>query len=182
MVRLRESCRQDLGTRKEPVIMIPPSHPIPSHPKPLTSLHSSGARDILKQYFNDIGGKPTDPKTTPAKPKRGKRKSTLATENTPSLDSSAAKSSKKRKLNGASTAAAAVAAVEKFPVGSWEDYVESVAISEAYTDDNPDGAPSLEAHLLWRNRGPSIHSIETVRQKCPQKVTTTPCPHPLPSC
>lgn len=107
---------------------------------------------------------------TPAK--RGRKRKSEAPEATPDVDESA--KSKKRKSNGTTSATKPAILDYKLPIGSWEDDIESIdSIAEKLVAGKTKNAkPTKELYVLaiWNNGARFEHSVETIRQKCPQKV------------
>ncbi|PSK34099.1 hypothetical protein B9Z65_8425 [Elsinoe australis] len=119
-----------------------------------------GAADILQAYHKKIGGTPQPEDEKKGKGRgKGKRKATTATESpTP-----AAKRGRKSETNGA---------VWKAPTGSWEnalDYIETIS------EDPAKGSKGKKDHtlnvfLVFSDGHKATFSLETVRNKCPQKL------------
>ncbi|KAF1350031.1 hypothetical protein BDV97DRAFT_278416, partial [Delphinella strobiligena] len=113
----------------------------------------SGAPDILDEYHKKVGGPPTKPHT-PAK--RGRKRN------------------KKRKTNGTTSATKPATLDYKLPIGSWEDDIESIdsVAEKLVAGKTKNDKPTKELYVLaiWNNGARFEHSVETVRQKCPQKV------------
>ncbi|KAI4802670.1 hypothetical protein E4T44_11207 [Aureobasidium sp. EXF-8845] len=123
----------------------------------------SGAMDVLKAYWDKIGGKPQPKPKTPAK--KGTKRKSLA-QHTPEPDASS--TTKKRARKSIKTAdEPGDTKTPTLPEGSWEDHVELVEAVEK--SDHGE----LMFFLKWQDGSKTQHSAQLCRQKCPQKVIYT---------
>jgi chromobox protein 1 len=113
------------------------------------------ATDVLKEYFEDIGGRPEKKGV-----KRKGRASTAKSETgTPA-------SSTKR------TKAAKEEPVEKAwipPPGSWEHDVSHIDTVEQSVDPKT-GKDAKYAYIVWNNQRKTQHPLKHIYAKCPQKM------------
>jgi chromobox protein 1 len=109
--------------------------------------NSDGARDVLNEYFEEIGGRPEAGK------KRKGRKSTADSES-----SKLATNKRLKKENEWSP-----------PPGSWEHDVNYVDTVEELRDQDT-GKKVRYAYLVWLNQKKTQHPLPHVYQKCPQKM------------
>ncbi|KAF2732542.1 hypothetical protein EJ04DRAFT_469935 [Polyplosphaeria fusca] len=107
----------------------------------------TGAMDVLREYWEAIGGKP-EVKSR----KRKGRKSAAESESTPAQ----IKRVKKEKEWSP-------------PPGSWELDVDHVDTVEESVD-NTTGKLARFAYLVWSNQKKTQHPLNHVYQKCPQKM------------
>lgn len=107
-----------------------------------------GARDVLNEYLEEIGGRP-EVKTK----KRKGRKSAAESESAPPATSKRMKKEKEWSP----------------PPGSWEDDVDYVDTVEE-TRNPSTGKLERYAYLVWNNRRKTQHPLPHTYQKCPQKV------------
>ncbi|PNS16226.1 hypothetical protein CAC42_6333 [Sphaceloma murrayae] len=117
-----------------------------------------GAKDILDQYHKKNGGVPK-PDTKKGKgPGRGKRKAEASDSPAP-----VTKRGRKSDTNGAAW---------KPPPGSWEKEVNTIeTISEnTFKDTKGKKSEALNVFLVFNDEHKAAYSMETVRQKCPQKL------------
>ncbi|KAG8631361.1 hypothetical protein KVT40_000501 [Elsinoe batatas] len=118
-----------------------------------------GAADILEAYHTKIGGEPTKKGRGPAKGTKRKAESTTA---------SPAPTKRSRKSGSA------VNGKEwKAPDGSWEKQVNAIeTISEEPFKDAKSRKRNdkLNVFLVFNDGHKASYSIDTVRQKCPQKL------------
>ncbi|CAI6331991.1 unnamed protein product [Periconia digitata] len=108
-----------------------------------------GAKDVLEEYHNSIGGDPAPPTN-----KRKGRKSAADSESaTPVVPNKRVKQKK----------------VWEPPKGSWETEVDYVETVEELADPTT-GKYQRFAYLRWSNRKKTQHPLAHVYQKCPQKM------------
>jgi len=124
----------------------------------------SGAMDVLKAYWDKIGGKPEAKPKTPAK--KGTKRKSLA-QHTPDPDATSTTKKRGRKSiktddepEDAKTAA--------LPEGSWEDHVKQIEAVEK--PDHGEFKGVLRFFLEWEDGHKTQHSSQLCRQKCPQKL------------
>jgi chromobox protein 1 len=109
-----------------------------------------GARDVVEEYFEEIGGRP--------KPKGGQKR-------------------KGRQAGVTSESATPAASAKKIkaektwvpPQGSWEHDVDYIDTVEERADPKT-GELAKFAYLVWTNEKKTQHPLKHVYQKCPQKV------------
>lgn len=126
----------------------------------------SEASEILKEYYERVGGKEKileESKSALKTKKRGRP----ATDRTPSS------TSKKSRKNGdhpsnTSPPATAKRAEWKPPAGSWED---DVAELDACEDED---TGKLMVYLTWKNGQKTQHETSVIYKRCPQKVCYFP--------
>lgn len=112
---------------------------------------------MLKEYFEDIGGRPEKPEKGT---KRKGRASTVKSETgTP------ASSSKRTKKE----AAEPVEKVWSPPPGSWEHDVSHIDTVEQSIDPKT-GKEAKYAYIVWNNQKKTQHPLKHIYTKCPQKV------------
>jgi chromobox protein 1 len=109
-----------------------------------------GAVDVLKEYFEEIGGRP-EPLTG------GKRKGRAAGGKS---ESATPASTTKRIKQEKSWSP---------PTGSWEHDVDFIDTVEERLDPKT-GKLGKFAYLVWTNEKKTQHPLHHVYQKCPQKV------------
>lgn len=141
---------------------------------------------MLKEYFDDIGGRPEKPgkaaktaKTAKAAgkaetgTKRKGRASIAKSETaTPASSSKRAKQTKQVKEES----------VEKAwspPPGSWEHDVSHIDTVEQSIDPKT-GKEARYAYIVWNNQKKTQHPLKHIYTKCPQKVRHTPSAHAAP--
>lgn len=56
----------------------------------------------------------------------------------------------------------------KLPKGSWEDQVASIDTIEEALDDK--GVMQRFVYVMWENGSKTRHQLQTVNEKCPQKM------------
>lgn len=115
--------------------------------------------DVLKAYWEKIGGKPQAKPKTPAK--KGTKRKSLA-QQTPEADSSSTAKRRGRKSIKTADEPTQEKALS-LPEGSWEDHVQEVDAVEETRD-------GLMFFLVWEDKSRTQHSAQQCRQKCPQKV------------
>lgn len=115
------------------------------------------AADVLKEYFEDIGGRPEKPdKGT----KRKARASTAKSETgTP------AATSKRTKTRDEPAAEKAWSP----PPGSWEHDVSHIDTVEQGIDPKT-GKEAKFAYIVWNNQKKTQHPLKHIYTKCPQKM------------
>lgn len=128
----------------------------PPLPPPRADCPRETAADVLKEYYDDIGGPPERPA------KGTKRKSTAATpKSATATPASSAKRSRK-----------APEPPEKPwspPPGSWEHDVSHIDTVEQNLDPKT-GRDAKFAYIVWNNQKKTQHPLQHVYTKCPQKV------------
>jgi chromobox protein 1 len=115
----------------------------------------SGATEVLKEYFESIGGRPVAPEKKPKK--RGRKKSGVpeSQESTPAAPAiPPAKRAKK---------------AWEPPPGSWENDVEEVTTVDE-KENLQTGKVERQACLNWKNGHKTQHSLPIIYRKCPQKM------------
>lgn len=110
-----------------------------------------GAADVIKEYFEDIGGRP--------EPKGGQKRKGRASGVKSESGTPAASSAKRVKQEKAWSP----------PPGSWEHDVSHIDTVEE-SQDPKTGALGRFAYLVWNNNKKTQHPLKHVYQKCPQKV------------
>lgn len=114
---------------------------------------SEGAIEILKEYWEEIGGRPA-PKSGGTK--RKGRKSGVADSEAGTPAASTKRAKKEEEWSP--------------PPGSWEnevDYVETVAETISPTT----GEKQRVGYLVWQGtHGKTQHPLHIIYQKCPQKM------------
>ena len=125
---------------------------------------SEGAKDILQEYWNKIGGKPKDePEPSSVKKGRGKRK---AVDTPASASPALAKKGRKGKAEPAANGNKR----DLPPPDTWEVTVDSIVTIEELAETD-DGQPkSYMVYLAFNDGRKSSFNMRTVRQNCPQKV------------
>jgi chromobox protein 1 len=120
--------------------------------------------DVLKAYWDKIGGKPQAKPKTPAK--KGTKRKSMA-QITPEPD--ATSTTKRRERKSLKTADEPdQVKTPSLPEGSWEDHVQAIDVVE-----KPDSGVNrgvLMVYLLWEDDSRTQHTAQQCRQKCPQKV------------
>ncbi|KAI9818897.1 MAG: hypothetical protein M1827_007718 [Pycnora praestabilis] len=126
-----------------------------------------GAKDILNEYFESIGGRPVlNKKTKPAKatvavtPESGRKRKNQA--NGKKTKDEAKGSKKKRRLPASPSPPASSKRWEP-PSGSWEDSIQGIDTLEATENE-------LWVYLVWNDGHRSRHLTQKVYQKCPQRM------------
>lgn len=145
----------------------------------------SGASELLQEYWEKIGGKPTAVKTAK---KRGRQsEGGSATPDTTKKQKTAQKPERKSlpaKRARQSLPDVSLVGTEapeegwKPPEGSWENHIQSVETVEKDDDDN------LWAYVIWnhrtpegkflRSRHPADKGERSCYEKCPKKVCLEP--------
>lgn len=120
--------------------------------------------DVLKAYWDKIGGKPQAKPKTPAK-KGTKRKSMV--QHTPEPEATSTTKRRGRKLLKTADEPDQEKA-PALPEGSWEDHVQSIDAVEKPNSGVNKGV--LMVYLLWEDDSRTHHTAQQCRQKCPQKV------------
>ncbi|KAF2847485.1 hypothetical protein T440DRAFT_481713 [Plenodomus tracheiphilus IPT5] len=110
-----------------------------------------GAVDVMKEYFEEIGGRPE-----PKGQKRKGRPSMAKSESGSGTPASLAKRPKQEKQWSP-------------PPGSWEHDVSYVDTVEE-TPDPKTGEFTKYVYLVWNNQKKTQHPLKHVYQKCPQKM------------
>ncbi|KAH0338383.1 hypothetical protein KCU81_g7645, partial [Aureobasidium melanogenum] len=126
----------------------------------------SGAMDVLRAYWDKIGGKPSAKPKTPAK--KGTKRKSMA-QDTPEV--AATSTTKKRGRKSTKTVDADVAEdnnMSSLPEGSWEEHVQLIDAVEKPDEGEHKGV--LMIYLLWENGSRTQHTAAQCRQKCPQKL------------
>ncbi|OSS47083.1 hypothetical protein B5807_09830 [Epicoccum nigrum] len=114
------------------------------------------AADVLKEYFEDIGGRPE-------KPEKGtKRKGRASTAK--SVTGTPASTTKRTK-----TKAEPVEKAWSPPPGSWEHDVSHIDTVEENIDPKT-GKDTRYAYLVWNNQKKTQHPLKHIYTKCPQKM------------
>ncbi|KAF2998528.1 hypothetical protein E8E13_004762 [Curvularia kusanoi] len=114
------------------------------------------AADVLKEYYEDIGGRPEKPEKGT---KRKGRASTVKSETgTPASSSKRTKTKEEPAEKPWSP-----------PPGSWEHDVSHIDTVEQSVDPKT-GKEAKYAYLVWNNGRKSQHPLRHVYTKCPQKM------------
>jgi len=127
----------------------------------------SGAKDLLIEYHQKIGGRP---KLTDLSASSRKRKQS----GTPTAKQSGAKGRKKTK-NGDDESTPTVKKQIKEekewapPAGLWEEAVISVESVEQAVDPKS-GDTQLIAYVVWNDERKTQHPVKLLYRKCPQKM------------
>lgn len=119
---------------------------------------------MLKEYYDDIGGRPERPSKATKATKGTKRKDTTTTQSDAGTPAPSSKRSKK-----------ATEPVEKAwspPPGSWEDDVSHIDTVEQSIDPRT-GKDAKFAYIVWNNQKKTQHPLKHIYTKCPQKVDHT---------
>ncbi|KAL1801211.1 hypothetical protein ACET3X_001553 [Alternaria dauci] len=116
-----------------------------------------GAVDVIKEYFQSIGGRP--------EPKGQKRKGRPSLAGTKSDSGTAASSTKRAKADKVEKRVAQWSP----PPGSWEHDVSWIDTVEQ-TKNPKTGELEKFAYLVWNNGQKTQHPLKHVYQKCPQKM------------
>jgi hypothetical protein len=150
---LREPQGPHLGARGEHVRR----DPTPTPRAPADNRRETAA-DVMKEYFEDIGGRPE-------KPTKGtKRKSAPAAAATKSETGTPASTSKRSRK-----AAEPVEKAWSPPPGSWEHDVSHIDTVEQSLDPKT-GKDAKFAYIVWNNQKKTQHPLKHIYTKCPQKV------------
>ncbi|TKA67277.1 hypothetical protein B0A49_05627 [Cryomyces minteri] len=144
-----------------------------------------GAADVLKEYYTKIGGKPIQKsKSTPAQSSargKGKRKASPAAAESPAPTSAGKPRGKKAKLNGESASGTPEIASKKGkpaenwepPKGLWEDEIMAIdTVEESTKQVKTTGKEERElvAYVMWNNGRRTVHPLNVIHKKCPQKM------------
>ncbi|KAF9697553.1 hypothetical protein EKO04_004341 [Ascochyta lentis] len=116
------------------------------------------AADVLKEYFEDIGGRPENKGTK----RKGRASMAKSEEPTPAATSKRSKPSKPSKPEP----------VEKAwspPPGSWEHDVSHIDTVEQSIDPKT-GKEAKYAYIVWNNQKKTQHPLKHMYTKCPQKM------------
>ncbi|KZM28269.1 uncharacterized protein EKO05_0010743 [Ascochyta rabiei] len=122
------------------------------------------AADVLKEYYEDIGGRP-DNKGTKRKGRASMAKSDSATPASSSKRPKQTTHSKQLKQPKAEP-------VEKAwspPPGSWEHEVSHIDTVEQSIDPKT-GKEAKYAYIVWNNQKKTQHPLKHIYIKCPQKM------------
>ncbi|KAJ4340615.1 hypothetical protein N0V95_007440 [Ascochyta clinopodiicola] len=113
------------------------------------------AADVLKEYYEDIGGRPENKGT-----KRKGRASTAKSDSaTPGSSSKRPKQSKSESVEKAWSP----------PPGSWEHDVSHIDTVEQSIDPKT-GKEAKYAYIVWNNQKKTQHPLKHIYTKCPQKM------------
>jgi len=119
-----------------------------------------GAADVVEEYHQKIGGRPTKDKAS-AKKGRGKRKTESEAEPSPAPSASKRNKRAKTEANGSGPSV---------PTGDWEVEVRDIQTIEDSPPTKSGSKASLKVYLMFTNGYRSAFAMSTVRQRCPQKV------------
>lgn len=125
---------------------------------------------LLKSYWDSIGGKP-EPET------KGKRKRQSASASAAPESSGRGRGRKRSRVDGESATPDAHQVIRgkpkwEIPKGSWEKVISSIDTLEEVR--NPqDGKNQVFGLVVWENGQKSKYSLNTLKQKCPQKVSVS---------
>lgn len=120
------------------------------------NLSRDGAIDVMKEYFEEIGGRPEPPE--PKGQKRKGRQSIVKRE--PETPASTTTTTTKRVKQEKQWTP---------PPGSWEHEVSHIDTVEENLNPKT-GERQRFAYLVWNNQRKTQHPLKHVYQKCPQKV------------
>lgn len=120
------------------------------------------AADVLKEYYEDIGGRP-EPKGTKRKGRASTAKSDTGT---PASSSKRSKQARDEPVDKPWSP----------PPGSWEHDVSHIDTVEQSIDPKT-GKEAKFAYIVWNNQKKTQHPLKHIYTKCPQKVG---CPVPCP--
>jgi chromobox protein 1 len=115
-----------------------------------TDTNRVGALDVVKEYFEEIGGRP-DPKV--GQKRKGRQSGVKSESATPAAGVKKVKAEK----------------AWAPPQGSWEHDVDYIDTVEERADPKT-GELARFAYLVWTNDKKTQHPLKHVYQKCPQKV------------
>lgn len=113
------------------------------------------AADVLKEYFEDIGGRPE-------KPEKGTKRKGRAS--TAKSETGTPASTKRTKTKEEPEKAWSP------PPGSWEHDVSHIDTVEQNIDPKT-GKDARFAYLVWNNQKKTQHPLKHIYTKCPQKVS-----------
>ena len=113
------------------------------------------AADVLKEYFEDIGGRPE-------KPEKGTKRKGRAS--TAKSETGTPASTKRTKTKEEPEKAWSP------PPGSWEHDVSHIDTVEQNVDPKT-GKDTRFAYLVWNNQKKTQHPLKHIYTKCPQKVS-----------
>ncbi|KAF8459434.1 hypothetical protein BGX38DRAFT_1148641 [Terfezia claveryi] len=111
----------------------------------------AGAKDVLEEYFQSVGGKP---KYSAPTNKRSRQSNVGSTPGT---------AKKKKTTSSNESPAPAEEPKWKPPAGSWEDEIQAIDTIEK-TD------KGLICYIQWANGKKSQHEVHTVYKKAPQRM------------
>ena len=117
------------------------------------------AADVLKEYFEDIGGRPE-------KPDKGTKRKGRASTAKSETGTPASTKRTKTKEEPAEKAWSP-------PPGSWEHDVSHIDTVEQNVDPKT-GKDTRFAYLVWNNHKKTQHPLKHIYTKCPQKVSHLP--------
>ncbi|KAI5807418.1 hypothetical protein DFH27DRAFT_523063 [Peziza echinospora] len=115
----------------------------------------AGAKDVVKEYFASLGGRPKYQPPAPASAKRGRASTGAATP--------AASSKKKKTTPSNESPAPADEPKWRPPAGSWEDEIQAIDTIEKTEK-------GLICYIQWGNGKKSQHEVHTVYKKAPQRM------------
>lgn len=113
------------------------------------------AADVLKEYYEDIGGRPENKGTK----RKGRASMAKSETGTPASSSKRAKNATEETIEKAWSP----------PPGSWEHDVSHIDTVEQSIDPKT-GKEVKYAYLVWNNQKKTQHPLKHVYTKCPQKV------------
>lgn len=125
----------------------------------LTIRTSSGAAELLDEYFESVGGEDFVKAGGKTKKKRGRASTATSTH----------KGNNAKRQKGASNSKSATPQPNKkedtwvVPSGSWEEEVLAIDAIEEVEDD-------FQVYLHWTNGRRTQHPREMCNRRCPQKV------------
>ncbi|CAO2658383.1 Nn.00g061060.m01.CDS01 [Neocucurbitaria sp. VM-36] len=108
-----------------------------------------GAIDVMKEYFEEIGGRP-EPK---GQKRKGRPSAATSESGTPATSSKRAKQEKQWSP----------------PPGSWEHEISHIDTVEESLNPKT-GQLERFAYLVWNNQKKTQHPLKHTYQKCPQKM------------
>jgi len=122
-----------------------------------------GAKEVLQEYYDGIGGRPTY-KSSPAPSNKRNRQSIGSTPTTATKGTKRAKTSLSASKNGDDHSPAPTTDSKwKPPKGSWENEITAIDTIEK-TD------KGLVCYVQWGNGRKTQHDIHVVYSKCPQRM------------
>ncbi|KAI4721472.1 hypothetical protein E4T48_02309 [Aureobasidium sp. EXF-10727] len=126
----------------------------------------SGAMDVLKAYWDKIGGKPQPKPKTPAK--KGTKRKSMAQDTPETTTTSTTKKRARKSIKAVDADEPADDKLSSRPEGSWEDAVQLIDAVEKPDEGEFKGV--LMIFLLWEDGTRTQHTAQQCRQKCPQKL------------
>jgi chromobox protein 1 len=122
------------------------------------------AKATLSAYWKKIGGRPAS-KTGSKKRKASSTPTSKAAAKRGKSETPEVATSSRKKRGGGTTI---VKDEFKLPKGSWEDSVASIDTIEEALDER--GKMRRFVYVMWENGNKTRHQLQTVNEKCPQKM------------